>query len=155
MNQEAASRIYLITFMILSLILSDLNCLYQYSLVPDKSHGWLVEGMMVNTMVKSGSGCGQWSWKWLLRNQAHQSQQPTNMNKSALCWSIQEQGHQKFAPETIEFPLSKNQTKWPIELWTLKREMETDDDHATITESFSLVKNIRFIEYTDIFLAHL
>ena len=35
------------------------------------------------------------------------------------------QGHQEFPPETIEFPLSKNQTKWPIELCTLKQEMET------------------------------
>ena len=26
------------------------------------------------------------------------------------------QGHHRFAPKTIEFPLSKNQTKWPIEL---------------------------------------
>ena len=49
------------------------------------------------------------------------------------------QGHQEFPPETIEFPLSKNQTKWPIELWTLKQEMESDDDPATMRESFSLV----------------
>ena len=33
--------------------------------------------------------------------------------------------------------------------------METDDDHATIKESFSLVQNILFIEYTDVFPAHL
>ena len=33
--------------------------------------------------------------------------------------------HQEFTPESIEFPLSKKQTKWPIELWTLKKEMET------------------------------
>ena len=64
------------------------------------------------------------------------------------------QGHHRFAPETIEFPLSKNQTKWPIELWTLKQEMETDEDHATMRESFSLVQNILFIEYTDVFPAH-
>ena len=25
-------------------------------------------------------------------------------------------GHHRFVPETIEFPLSKNKTKWPIEL---------------------------------------
>ena len=68
--------------------------------------------------------------------------------------SIQEQEHQKFAPETIEFPLSKNQTKWPIELWTLKQEMETDEDHTTMRESFSLVKNILFIEHIDVFPAH-
>ena len=55
---------------------------------------------------------------------------------------------------SIEFPLSKNQTKWPIELWALKQEMETDEDHATLRESFSLVQNILFIEYTDLFPAH-
>ena len=52
------------------------------------------------------------------------------------------QGHQEFSTETIEFLLSKNQTKWPIELWTLKQEMETDDYHATMI-SFSLVQNIK------------
>ena len=30
--------------------------------------------------------------------------------------------HQEFPQETIEFPLSKNQTKWPIELWTFNTE---------------------------------
>ena len=54
------------------------------------------------------------------------------------------QGHQKFAPETIEFLLSKNQTKWLIELWTLKQEMETDDNHVTMM-SFSLDQNTHFI----------
>ena len=34
------------------------------------------------------------------------------------------------------------QTKWPIELWTLKQEMETDDDHAARRESFLLVQNL-------------
>ena len=63
------------------------------------------------------------------------------------------QGHHRLAPETIEFPLSKNQTKWPIELWTLKREMETDEDHATMRESFLLVQNILFIEYAE-YAAH-
>ena len=48
----------------------------------------------------------------------------------------------------------KKQTKWPIELWTLKQEMETDDDDATIRESFSLVQSILFIEFTDIPPAH-
>ena len=62
------------------------------------------------------------------------------------------QGHQEFPPETIEFPLSKNQTKWPIELWTLKKEI--DDNHATIRESFSLVQNILFIDYTDVIPAY-
>ena len=56
--------------------------------------------------------------------------------------------------ETNELSLSKNQTKWPIELWTLKQEMETDEDHATMRESFLLVQNILFIEYTDAFPAH-
>ena len=42
-------------------------------------------------------------------------------------------------------------TKWPIELWTLQQEMETDDDCATMRESFSLVLNILFVEYTDIY----
>ena len=32
--------------------------------------------------------------------------------------------------------------------------METDEDHATMRESFSLVQNILFIEYTDVFPAH-
>ena len=32
--------------------------------------------------------------------------------------------------------------------------METDDDHATIRESFSLVQNILFLKYTDIFTAN-
>ena len=56
--------------------------------------------------------------------------------------------------DTIEVPLSKNQTKWPIEFWTLKQEMETDEDNATMWESFSLVQNILFIEYTDVIPAH-
>ena len=30
--------------------------------------------------------------------------------------NTQNQGHHKLTPEPIEFPLSKNQTKWPIEL---------------------------------------
>ena len=50
--------------------------------------------------------------------------------------------------------LSKNQTKWPIELSTLKQEMETDDDDATIRERFSLVQSILFIDFTDILPAH-
>ena len=45
-------------------------------------------------------------------------------------------GHQKFTPETTEFPLLKKQTKLPIELWTLKQEMETVDNHATMRKSF-------------------
>ena len=44
-------------------------------------------------------------------------------------------------------------TKWPIELWTLEWEMETDEDHATMRESSSLVQNLLFTEYTDIFPA--
>ena len=36
----------------------------------------------------------------------------------------------------------------------MKREMETDEDHATMRESFLLVQNILFIEYTDAFPAH-
>ena len=63
---------------------------------------------------------------------------------------------QKGAPagKKVMTTLSKNQTKWPIELWTLKQEMETNDDHATMRESFLLVQNILFIEYTDVFPAH-
>ena len=38
----------------------------------------------------------------------------------------------------LSFCLSKKQTKWPMELRTLKQEMETSDDHATKRESFSL-----------------
>ena len=33
--------------------------------------------------------------------------------------------------------------------------METDDDHATMRESFSLVQDILFMENTDIFFDHL
>ena len=32
--------------------------------------------------------------------------------------------------------------------------METDEDHATMRKGFSLVQNILFIEYTDVFPAH-
>ena len=32
--------------------------------------------------------------------------------------------------------------------------METDDDHATMRESFSLVQNILFIGYTNVLHAH-
>ena len=42
-----------------------------------------------------------------------------------------------------------------MELQPLEQEMETDDDHATMRETFSLVQNILFIEYTDILPAHL
>ena len=50
----------------------------------------------------------------------------------------------------LSFRYQKNQTKWPIELWTLEQEMETDDDDATIRESFSLVQSILFIDFNDI-----
>ena len=36
----------------------------------------------------------------------------------------------------------------------MKQEMETDDDHATMRESFSLVHNILFIDYTDVLPAY-
>ena len=36
----------------------------------------------------------------------------------------------------------------------MKREMETDEDHATMRESFSLVQNILFIEFIDVVPAH-
>ena len=36
----------------------------------------------------------------------------------------------------------------------MKQEIETDGDHATISESFSLVQNILFIEHTDRVSAH-
>ena len=36
----------------------------------------------------------------------------------------------------------------------LKQEMETDDDHATMRESFSLVQIILFNDYTDVVAAH-
>ena len=32
----------------------------------------------------------------------------------------------------------------------LQQEMETDEDHATMRESFSLVQNILFIDYSDV-----
>ena len=70
----------------------------------------------------------------------------------------EEKGHQEFPPEIINFPLSKNQTKWAIELWTLKQEMETDDVSPTMRESFTMVQNIDYndidIDYNDILLAH-
>ena len=33
--------------------------------------------------------------------------------------------------------------------------METDDDHATMRENFSLVQNMHFIGYTEVLPAHL
>ena len=42
--------------------------------------------------------------------------------------------------------------KRPIQLWTLKQEMETDDDHATMRESFSLVQDIVFLVTQTYFL---
>ena len=33
--------------------------------------------------------------------------------------------------------------------WNLQQEMETDDDHATVRENFSLVQNILFCDYPD------
>ena len=33
---------------------------------------------------------------------------------------------------------------------TLKQEIETDENHATMRESFPFVQNIHFIEYTDV-----
>ena len=44
--------------------------------------------------------------------------------------------------------------KWLKEILTLKQEMKTDDDDATMRESFSLVQNILLNEYTDIFPVH-
>ena len=43
--------------------------------------------------------------------------------------------HPEFPPETIKSLLSKDQTKWPIELQTLKQEMKSDDYQATMRES--------------------
>ena len=54
----------------------------------------------------------------------------------------------------LSFRNQKNQTEWQIETWILKQEMETDDDHATMRESFSLVQNILFIDYFDVLPAH-
>ena len=62
------------------------------------------------------------------------------------------QGYQEFLTETIEFPLSKNQTKCPIEVWTLKQEIETDDNHATMRESFSLFQKILFDAFSASFI---
>ena len=36
----------------------------------------------------------------------------------------------------------------------MKQEIETDSDHATMRESFSLVQIILFIDYTDVVAAH-
>ena len=54
----------------------------------------------------------------------------------------------------VSLGYKKKQTKWPIELLILKQEMETDDDHATMREGFSLVQNILFIDYTDVLPAY-
>ena len=43
----------------------------------------------------------------------------------------------------------KNQTKCYVEFWTLKQKMETDNDHATMRKSFSLIQNILFIYHFD------
>ena len=43
--------------------------------------------------------------------------------------------HPEFPPKTIKSLLSKDQTKWPIELQTLKQEMKSDDYHATMREN--------------------
>ena len=45
--------------------------------------------------------------------------------------------------------------KWLKEILTLKQEMKTDDDDATMRESFSLVQNILFIGYNDVLLLKL
>ena len=37
---------------------------------------------------------------------------------------------------------------------TFEQEMETDDDHATMRENFSLVQNMFFIGYTEVLPAH-
>ena len=55
------------------------------------------------------------------------------------------QGHQDFPQESIEFTQSKKTTKWPIELWTLKQEM---DSPATTRESFSFSGKKILYRYT-------
>ena len=44
------------------------------------------------------------------------------------------QGHQEFPPETIESFIKKNQTKWPIELWT------------DILEAYNKIHNLQFFK---------
>ena len=65
-----------------------------------------------------------------------------------------DQGHPRFPlPKLLKLCYKK--TKGLLGLLTLKQEMETDDDNATIRESFSLVQSIiLFIEFTDIPPAH-
>ena len=47
----------------------------------------------------------------------------------------------------LSFPYKKNKTKkWPIELWTLKQEMETGDDSVTMRESFTM-HIVYFVKY--------
>ena len=38
----------------------------------------------------------------------------------------------------LSFLYIKKTKKWPIELWTLKQEMETGDDSVTMRESFTM-----------------
>ena len=76
-------------------------------------------------------------------------------------WWASPQGHHEFPPKTIELlsnywvpAIDQKPNQMAIELWTLEQEMETDDDQATLRESFSLVQNILFIGYTNILPAH-
>ena len=40
------------------------------------------------------------------------------------------------SPQKLVKLFYKKQTNWPVELWALKQEMETDDDHIIMRESF-------------------
>ena len=54
----------------------------------------------------------------------------------------------------MDYRYQSYKIKWLKEILTLKQEMKTDDDDAAMRESFSLVQNILFIGYTNIFPAH-
>ena len=54
----------------------------------------------------------------------------------------------------LDYRYQSYKIKWLKEILTLKQEMKTDDDDTAMRESFSLVQNILFIDYTDVLPAH-
>ena len=58
------------------------------------------------------------------------------------------------AQSSLEGPTSKSLCRDFNGFWTLQQELETDDYHATTREKFTLVKNILFVDYSDIFPVH-
>ena len=70
-------------------------------------------------------------------------------------WSGQCASRQCTAQSSLEGPTSKSLCRDFNGFWTLLHELETDDYyHATTREKFTLVKNILFVDYSDIFPVH-